>query len=641
MPGVTGLRGVAVVAVVAYHLNLIRGGFLGVDVFFVLSGFLITRLLLESEPRIPSGLARWWMKRYRRLTPAVAVVVIAVLIAFATRTGVVTNAIATLTWWQNWHLIIEGKPYWASSPSALRHAWSLSIEEQFYALWPLTLLTILAVSRRLRLRQRRMVVAFVAIGLSLVSFCWAAFLALGDNASLSRVYYGTDTRLGGLLTGCAVAAILAAHPGWRITRPVTVAVVPAGLGLLALMLTLSPESRVTYTGGLVAATAVSTILVLASSAPGPFATVLSWQPLQWLGLHSYALYLWSWPTQVFAEEKLPDAPRVVIVAITVVASLVLSALSLRFVEEPLRRGIFWAKNVKPRRVAWLGGYAFIIALMFIAGSSTQLTATEKVAQEFERLPDPVTTTTEPCISPTTSSTAPPEFSGDTDKFDDSTIGDLVDPTLDPCADGTTTVMVVGDSTGRGAANGLRRRQDRAMQIWDRTDLGCGIRAPSDKCEDWHTAWPTEVAEIHPDVVLVYTRAIDDLVVGDDPPFRSDEARSLRRSEFERANQILSADGAKVIWVLPAHMEPNAAFYCEGSMVDTPCDPEWIDLWTEDVVTVATETGATVLDGNAWIFERPRDNAQIDRPDGLHLSGPALDEHAEWLAAEIKKLVSAR
>lgn len=636
MPGLTGLRGVAVAAVVAYHLGLINGGFLGVDVFFVLSGFLITRLLLHSEPTVPSGLVQWWMKRYRRLTPAVAVVVMFVLIAFATRTGVVINSIATLTWWQNWHLIFEGQPYWATSPSALRHAWSLSIEEQFYALWPLMLLTTLAVSRRLRVRRPALVVAGLSAVLAIASFCWAASLALGGRASLSRIYYGTDTRIGGLLTGCAVAALLSTNPDWRVGRPLSIAVVPAGLGMIVLCLVLSPESPITYTGGLITATALSTILVLGSSAPGPFASVLGWSPLQWLGVHSYAIYLWSWPIQVLAETHLPHAPKVAIVAITVPSALVLSAVSLRLVEEPLRRAMSWARGVRPRRAAWMGGYALLAVLMVIAASSTRLTPTEQVAEEFERLPDPTTTTTTICVPPVTQMTTPPEFSGETDRFDDSTIGDLADPTRDPCADHTVTVMVVGDSTGRGAANGLRRLQNPSLEVWDRTDLGCGLRAPSDKCPDWHTAWATYLTEINPDVVVIYTRAIDDLVAGDDPPFESAEARELRRSEFSRANLILGSSGAKVVWVLPAHMEPNAAFYCDGSMVDTPCDPVWIDMWRDDVIAVTDDADASisVLDSGAWIESRPAQNASTDRPDGLHLSGPALDDHAVWLEEQI-------
>ncbi|HMV73910.1 MAG TPA: acyltransferase family protein, partial [Microthrixaceae bacterium] len=112
LPGLTGLRGIAVVAVVAYHLGYLPGGFVGVDLFFVLSGFLITSLLMSRPPVGAAGLRRWWARRVRRLTPAVAVVVLAVLALFLTRSGIALDAVATMTWWQNWHLIAEGTSYW-------------------------------------------------------------------------------------------------------------------------------------------------------------------------------------------------------------------------------------------------------------------------------------------------------------------------------------------------------------------------------------------------------------------------------------------------------------------------------------------------------------------------------------------------
>ena len=279
MPGLTGLRGIAVVAVVAYHLGVLRGGFLGVDVFFALCGFPTPGHTPHRPPSIPSGRARWWMKRYRRLTPAVAVVVLAVLVAFATRTGVVMNAIATLTWWQNWHLIVEGKPYWAASPSALRHAWSLSIEEQFYAFWPVIMLSTLAAARRLRMRRPGLAVAAVAIAGATASFALSFVMALTEGMSLTRSYYGTDTRIGGLLLGCAIAA-LASELDISKARPIaTVAALPAGLGLIALTVLITPEDRFTYTGGLLLATILSLVLVIASTGTGVFTSGLSWSPL--------------------------------------------------------------------------------------------------------------------------------------------------------------------------------------------------------------------------------------------------------------------------------------------------------------------------------------------------------------------------
>lgn len=635
MPGLTGLRGLAVVAVIAYHLGLLRGGFLGVDVFFALSGFLITTLLLRSEPSVPSGLIRWWARRFRRLTPAVAVVVIAVLAAFATRSGVVMNSIATLTWWQNWHLIIEGKPYWEASPSALRHAWSLSIEEQFYALWPLLMLATLGASRRFGLRKPRLAVAAVALVIAAASFATSFVLALGDSPNLSRIYYGTDTRIGGLLLGCAAAAVLVDVDLSRLGRAISPAAVPAALGLGMLMLRITPETRLTYTGGLLSATVLSLILVVVAAGAGGLSRILSVAPLQWMGVHSYALYLWSWPAQVFAEERFTGSPKALIVVFTVAVSMLLSAISLRLVEDPLRRGTAWASRLRLRRAAWAGGYAVLAVLMLTAGFSTKPTRTELVAKEFEKLPDPTTTTTTICIPPTTETTLAPQFTGGTKEFDDSTVTQGSDPTRDPCATSVINLLVVGDSTARGAANGLRRLGDPNLQVWDRSELGCGLQAPSDKCPDWHTTWSEAISQINPDVVLAYVRVSEDLVPGDEPPFMSDEASTLRRAQMAAATEILSSRGAHVIWALPPRVGKFGAFYCDRRSTESPCDPAWIDRWRADLGLVASIYSAKTIDVQAWVDARPPEKAESDRPDGLHFSGEALDAHAMWLAEQIR------
>ena len=182
LPGLTGLRGIAVGLVVAYHLGHLRGGFVGVDVFFVLSGFLITSLLLEDTPGTPADMVRWWGRRVRRLTPAVAVTVLVVAIAFATSSGIALDGLATLTWWQNWHLVAEGSPYWSPSPSPLRHAWSLSIEEQVYLLWPPVLVGLGSFART-GLEETGDVAPFLLVGL---------VLAIGISGSLNSIALGDD-----------------------------------------------------------------------------------------------------------------------------------------------------------------------------------------------------------------------------------------------------------------------------------------------------------------------------------------------------------------------------------------------------------------------------------------------------------------
>lgn len=639
MPGLTGLRGVAVMSVIAYHLGYLRGGFIGVDVFFVLSGFLITTLLLRHTPASVAELRVWWSRRFTRLTPAVAVVVIAVLLAFAATSGIAIASLATLTWWQNWHLILDGTPYWAPNPSPLRHAWSLSIEEQFYAIWPPLLVCCVVLARRLAIRRPHLVVAVVAISLSVASFAWATYLAITRGASLSRIYFGTDTRAGALLLGCTAAGVLHGRAVFPARRSLSAAAGVATVGLIALSLTVSPDMRWTYTGGLLAAALCAVVIVLASMRPGPLATAMSWAPLQWLGLRSYALYLWSWPIQVVLEQRAPILSPLEVAALTLPASLVLSDLSLRFVEDPLRRSRSWARRLTPRRAAWFGGLAVILAAMVFAGNSTKLTVSETVAKEFVRMPDPTVPIAPTTTCPPPPPTAPaPIWSDQADTFERATVEKSADPT-DPttglaCGQQPTKVLFVGDSTGRGAANGLRRLAPADLEIWDRTDLGCGLVAASETCPDWRIAWADAITQISPDVVIVYLRTSDDLIEGDDPSFLSQEATDLRRSEMSAATELLGSSGARIVWVLPAVPLQRGAFYCGGRSTGTPCDGDWVAQWRSDVAAVAAQYGAATIDVQSWIDARP-ETIETDRPDGLHFSGPALDQHAAWLADQIR------
>ena len=655
LPGLTGLRGIAVVAVIAYHLGYLPGGFVGVDLFFVLSGFLITSLLLRHPPQGPSGLTAWWARRVRRLTPAVAVVVLAVLVLFLTRSGIAMDAFATMTWWQNWHLIAEGTSYWASSPSPLRHAWSLSIEEQFYLLWPMLLVGLVALSRLLHRRFRHrllrppIVVAIAAAIGAVVSFAWAAWLASGTDADLSRIYFGTDTRAGALLAGCAMAAWMQRRAERRIrvrrVRPWTTrTAVLAAIALCVLCVTLTPDASWTYRGGLAIAAAAALVLVAACTGPGPIGTALSWDPLQWLGTRSYAIYLWSWPTQLLLQEHWPDLPLALVAAATVAVSLVLADVSMRFVENPLRFRSGWAQAVRPRRAAWGLGVVILAVIGLLAANSTVETQAEKVAKEFEKVPDPTTTTATslgpakgnaPVVAPTTTICVPttvaaPQFSGGT-VFDPSTVGDVADPTGSGC--GATRVLVVGDSTGRGAANGLRRNASDTLEVWDRTVLGCGIQATKPNCPSWRDIWPKAVAEIRPQVVLVHMGISTDLVPGPEPRFLSAEASQLRQQVIGEAMDALRAGGARVVWALPAVPLDQGTFYCGGARRGTGCDPAWILKWDSDVIAAAAPRGVTVVDLDSWVASRGRTLA--DRGDGLHFSGEGLDAEAAWLAPQLR------
>jgi hypothetical protein len=193
---------------------------------------------------------------------------------------------------------------------------------------------------------------------------------------------------------------------------------------------------------------------------------------------------------------------------------------------------------------------------------------------------------------------------------------------------------VGDSTGRGTANALRRVAPGDLEVWDRTEHGCGMVAPRPECAGWRNVWGPAVALIDPDVVVVVLGASGDLVAGEDPPFHSPEATALRRAEAGRALDLLTSRGARVVWVLPAVPLPEATFFCGGRIPDTPCDPTWVDRWHAEVGATAAGRGVPTVDLRRWVATRPGPPL-VDRPDGLHLTGPALDAQAAWLLPQVR------
>ncbi len=407
VPGLDGLRAVAVAAVVAYHLGLLPGGFVGVDLFFVLSGFLITSLLLLRTPTGLTDLRRWWGRRVRRLTPAVTVVVLAVLVSFsaigAASDSLDVDAVATLTWWQNWHLILADVSYWARQVSPLRHAWSLSIEEQFYLVWPVVLLAAVGVARRTSRNANRIVVAVASAG-TLASFAWAAHLA-GAGADLSRIYFGTDTRVGALLLGCAAAAVVDGRDTPTMGRRGALAAGAAAVVLIVLAVVLDPSEAATYLWGLPVAAIASLVMVLTAAFSAPVERALSAAALQWVGVRSYGIYLWSWPVQVFIEERWPDSPRWLVTLVTVTVAVALADVSLRLIESPLRLGTGWAQSARKRGAAWVTGAAAVViavtAVMVTATGPTGFQAVSTEESAAAALRPPPTTTSDPTAGAST------------------------------------------------------------------------------------------------------------------------------------------------------------------------------------------------------------------------------------------------
>jgi peptidoglycan/LPS O-acetylase OafA/YrhL len=664
-PALDGLRAIAVAAVVVYHADdrLLPGGFVGVDVFFVLSGYLITALLLHEHARSGGvSLRGFWRRRVRRLWPLAWVVLGAV--ALIGLTGVwgedqqrtlgaqTLAALANVAnWWQSAH---GGYLEAGSAPSPLRHFWSLAVEEQFYLFWPLLLIGLLAVAGRVGSGTRRGAMVM-----------WAGLLALFAASAVSAfftdpltAYLATHTRAVALFAGAGLAFAFRARPlsGPTGHRARGVVSVWAGVGtgvLVWVALTATPEDPWLHRGGFsVVAVAAAGVVALAV-APGSVRRWLGWSALVWVGRRSYAIYLVHWPIIVALG---PGRATWVVLAVVIPASVLLADLAHRGVESPVLAGR-WS----PRVLGSAGLVVLVVTAAALVGSRpTAETPTEQVAASLERVADPSVppaivatpdaapgtgddptavdpddappSTAPPTTVPCVPTTAPvPEFGGGTRQFDYATVGEVVDPGA-ACA-GQVRVLVLGDSLGRGASNGLVSLADPRIQVWDRTTLGCSFGP--DSCEDWREPWSVNVLGVQPDVVLVFSRVVGELAgVRDEPRFLSPEGRATRVAEFSAAVERLSAGGARVVFVNAAVPgRPNGLFYCKGRARSSGCDPEWVTEWNASLADAAAAAGAAIVDAGGWVAARSATDRD-DRPDGLHLSGPALREFSTWLLPQV-------
>ena len=348
LPALDGMRGVAILGVLLFHTGHLPGGFLGVDLFFTLSGYLITGLLLrEVEATGAVSLLTFWGRRIRRLLPALVTMLagVAVVVWVAGPADLVRTTLADGPWVQlnlaNWHLLAESAGYWDrfGSDRVFEHLWSIAVEEQFYLLWPPVLLVIARFAKR-----PESWVAVVAATASIGSL--ALMVTLAGAGDPSRVYTGTDTRAFSLLLGAAMAAgpVRAAVARAVAGRVGAVsALVAAGIGV-SWSLAGGTTSRWLFTGGLFAHSLAAALLIgLCVQAPRTWvAKVLSWQPLRWFGLISYSLYLWHWPVFVVLSRErtgLDGWPRTAVVC---AVSIGLAVLSKYLVEDPIRFRARWA-----------------------------------------------------------------------------------------------------------------------------------------------------------------------------------------------------------------------------------------------------------------------------------------------------------
>jgi peptidoglycan/LPS O-acetylase OafA/YrhL len=421
--GLDGIRAIAVMAVLFYHANSpwALGGFLGVETFFVLSGFLITALLLaEWQSTNAIDLKHFWLRRARRLLPAVwllllALPVLAVLLARDALPRLQEDIPAAFFYITNWVYIVREVPYFEAfgRPPLLQQLWSLAVEEQFYLLWPLVLLFLLRTSKNNRYKF-----FVVTLAMTALSSVWMAALYSPDVDPL-RVYYGTDTRAAGFLLGALLAMI---WPPWHAQPRAGSrwSEVLGWAGLLALVILynkLNEFEPFLYRGGTLVTALASALLIVGASHPGTWISrLLEARPLRWIGSRSYSIYLWHWPvfmlTRPGFDIQLPTLPiRIGQVATT----LLLAELSYRWVERPFREKGFSASVdlVRQSIRRWsasqkLGAGAAIVSaslLLLWQGTLHQVTASAPLHETSVSRTTPaghvvlITPTTRPSFTP--------------------------------------------------------------------------------------------------------------------------------------------------------------------------------------------------------------------------------------------------
>ena len=426
VPALDGLRALSVCAVIAYHAgaSFIPGGFLGVEVFFVISGFLITTLMLEE--RTSTGrvsLRGFWLRRFRRLMPALLTMLIVTLVAVTFvwtsaaadfRRDVIPSLLYVSNWWQIFGVDV---PYFGTgSLPVLRHLWSLAVEEQWYLLWPLVFVACIG-----RQHVRRLSLGVAAAVVSLIVMGMTAFAFVPDDESRTNLLYlGTHTRSSGILAGAALALLWSPKDQQSRTRRLA-NVVMTGAALAALVLVgflmavLHVEDEMLYRGGLAATSIATVVLIMAviRRSPGLIGETLSLPLLVAIGKRSYGLYLWHWPTFVVLNAR--ESTRQL--AIAGVVTVLLNEVTYRYVELPIRGGaagklrIAWPNLSRMQRRMSIGVATALAAV--IIGSSVQLTGIQARDVSIDQgnsdvvfvAPSTVPSTTVPGVSTTSTTLA--------------------------------------------------------------------------------------------------------------------------------------------------------------------------------------------------------------------------------------------
>jgi peptidoglycan/LPS O-acetylase OafA/YrhL len=624
------------------------GGFLGVDVFFVLSGFLITSLLIDELGR--SGrieLTGFWIRRARRLLPALVLMVLTVaaardLLPYQALTGLRSDAIAAFLWVANWRFVAQQTDYFTQGapPSPLQHAWSLGVEEQYYFVWPVLLIavTLLLAWRAKRYFQRATVggvrfATFVIATLGAAASAAAAIVFTSD-ATRDRIYFGTDTRAQALLIGSAASALLvrdwpALNRGWcmirtRWGRRVARFLPLVGLAGLAALTHYATGNAAEFRHGLLLAAALAAVIVVAPVAceqRGAVARILAWRPLVWLGAISYGIYLWHWPIFLALNGERTGWSGPALFAARCGATLAVAGVSYWLIEQPIRR---W----RPSRVPLLPLAAATVASAAAATMLVVPVATGPALREVG-LPPGVSAVAAVSPSPPGQPAPAPGPRDPNQPF---------------------TVSVFGDSIGWTMMHYLPPTP--GFRFIDHTVIGCSLVRGTPyryigqtldqrpECDTWPGRWTTQIGQDRPDVALLIIgrwETVDRVNEGrwthiGDPTFDG-----YLNAELQRALTIAGSTGVRVMVATVPYSrggeKPDGRLYPEDQ-------PDRVVQWNTMLRNaVSQHPNVSTLDLNKKLCPDGVYTAKVDgiqvRSDGVHLTAEGVKWLTPWLEESVR------
>lgn len=670
IPPLDGVRALAVLAVLATHAGLagVPGGFVGVDVFFVLSGFLITSLLLDERNRSGrADLGAFWARRARRLLPA-ALVMVTTVVALRglfrpdAVAGLRDDALAAALWVGNWRFATQGTDYFSQGGTAspLQHTWSLGVEEQFYLVWPLVLVMALAGVAGTRTRGRRVVTMAVLGTAASVYLTWE----LSARVSAGRVYFGTDVRAQELLIGAALAGLMARTWRWysvprrarRSPQRASEHGIPLllGLGALATLGWAVHTANGTpgeFHHGLLLVVSLASAALIASvmlNRATVVARLLSLPPLVFLGRISYGVYLWHWPVFGVVTGARTGLRTYELAGLRFCVTVALAILSAAFVEYPALQ-----LRVQPRRLLPAAAGAMAVVLAFTLWAAPAGRGPGAVpAAAADDLPPGVTVAQMQAAQ--ASRAGHGGQGGQGGSLGQGAQGLQVVQGVQPRHlqhDGPMRVSVFGDSIGWTLAQYLPATP--GIDIANRAELGCGIVGggpyryfgteyeQGTTCDSWPDRWAQEVLADQPDEVLLVVgrwETMDRVHDGEwthvgDPVFDSYLAGSVRQ-----AVQVLGSTGARVIVASEPYNRRGER--SDGSLYPED-DPARVDAWNA-IVRAQLDTLPQVvpLDLGGQLSPEGKFTWNVDgvqvRSDGVHLTPRGAAWLAPWLADQLRR-----